>query len=66
MRITGSPDAAEEAVQESLIAAWQGAGKFRGQGRVIAWLLVLVHHKALNQLRGRVDIFLARTPRAHP
>lgn len=58
MRITGSPDAAEEAVQESLIAAWQGAGKFRGEGRVIAWLLGIVHHKALNQLRGRVEASL--------
>jgi RNA polymerase sigma-70 factor, ECF subfamily len=56
LRITCSPDAAEEAVQESLIAAWQSAGKFRGQGRAIAWLLGIVHHKALNQLRGRVDV----------
>ena len=25
-----------------------------GQGRAIAWLLGIVHHKALNQVRGRV------------
>ncbi len=55
LRITGDPAAAEEAVQESLVAAWQGAGRFRGEGasggRAIAWLLGIVHHKALNQVR---------------
>ncbi len=53
LRVTGDPASAEEAVQESLVAAWLGAGKFRGQGRVVAWLHGIVHHKALNQLRGR-------------
>lgn len=52
LKITGSPALAEEAVQESLVAAWQGAGRFRAEGRVIAWLLGIVHHKALNQVRG--------------
>jgi RNA polymerase sigma-70 factor (ECF subfamily) len=53
LRITGDPAAADEAVQESLVAAWKGAGAFRGDGRVIAWLLSIVHHKALNLLRER-------------
>ena len=57
LRITGDPAAAEEAVQESLVAVWQGASRFRGEGagggRVIAYLLGIVHHKALNQVRGR-------------
>ncbi len=53
LRITNDPAAAEEAVQESLIAAWQGAGKYRGESRAITWLLGIVHHKALNQVRGR-------------
>ena len=52
LRVTGDPAAAEEAVQESLVAVWQGAGRFRSaDGRVIAWLLGIVHHKALNQIR---------------
>lgn len=54
LRITGTPAGAEEAVQESLVAIWQGAGRFRGDGRVIAWIQGIVHHKALNQVRGRV------------
>jgi RNA polymerase sigma-70 factor (ECF subfamily) len=53
LRITGDPAAAEEAVQESLVAVWQGAGRFRGESRTIAWLLGIVHHKALNQIRGK-------------
>lgn len=54
LRITANPSAAEEAVQECLVAVWQGARKFRGENRLIAWLLGILHHKALNQLRGRV------------
>jgi RNA polymerase sigma-70 factor (ECF subfamily) len=54
LRVTGDPATAEEAVQESLVAVWRDAGRFRGQGRAIAWLLGIVHHKALNQVRGRV------------
>jgi RNA polymerase sigma-70 factor (ECF subfamily) len=53
LRLTGSPTAAEEAVQESLVAVWQGAGRYRGEGRAVAWLLRIVHHKALNSMRGR-------------
>lgn len=53
LRITGDMAAAEEAVQESLVAVWQGAGKYRGDSRAITWLLGIVHHKALNQVRGR-------------
>jgi RNA polymerase sigma-70 factor (ECF subfamily) len=53
LRLTGDPAAAEEVVQDSLVAAWQGAARFRGEGRVIAWLLGIVHHQALNRLRGR-------------
>ena len=54
LRLTGEPASAEEAVQESLVAAWQGAKRFRASGRALSWLLGIVHHKALNQLRRRV------------
>ncbi|MCL4560885.1 MAG: RNA polymerase sigma factor [Chloroflexi bacterium] len=53
LRLTGDPAAAEDAVQDSLVAAWEGASRFRRQSRVIAWLLGIVHHKALNSMRGR-------------
>jgi len=66
LRVTGDPASAEEAVQESLVAAWQGAGKFRGDGRAIAWLLGIVHHKALNQLRGKPVDSLEAEPQDPP
>ena len=51
IRLTGEAATAEDVVQECLIAVWQGAERFRGEGRLIAWLLGIVHHKALSQAR---------------
>jgi RNA polymerase sigma-70 factor (ECF subfamily) len=47
LRLTGDPTQAEDVVQDSLVAAWQGAKRFRGSGRLIAWLLGIVHHRAM-------------------
>jgi hypothetical protein len=33
-------------------SVWEGASAFRRRGRVIAWLLGIVHHKAVDILRG--------------
>ncbi len=51
LRLTSDPVSAEEVLQESLVAVWQGARRFRGEGRVLAWLLGIVHHKALSARR---------------
>ena len=56
LRLTGDPVLADEVVQESLVAAWQGARRFRGDSRVRTWLLGIVHHKAINLLRKRTDV----------
>jgi RNA polymerase sigma-70 factor, ECF subfamily len=53
LRMTGDPALADEIVQESLIGIWQSARSYRGEGRLITWLLGIVHHKALQQLRRR-------------
>ncbi len=58
VRLTRQSTAAEDVVQESLVAAWQSASRFRGQGRVIAWLLGIVHHKALNAIRRQSPALL--------
>jgi RNA polymerase sigma-70 factor (ECF subfamily) len=52
LRITGDAGLAEDVVQESLVIIWQKAGKFRGESRVLTWLLGIVHHKSLNMLRN--------------
>lgn len=51
LRIAKDPAVAEDVMQESLIVAWRTASKFRGEGRLIAWLLGIVHHSAMKTLR---------------
>jgi RNA polymerase sigma-70 factor (ECF subfamily) len=51
LRLTGDPVRAEDVMQESLVAAWQGAKRFRGSGRLIAWLLGIVHHRAMESFK---------------
>jgi len=51
LRLTNDPAAAEDVMQETLITAWRTASKFRGEGRLIAWLLGIVHHNAMKALR---------------
>jgi RNA polymerase sigma-70 factor, ECF subfamily len=58
LRLTRDPSLAEEAVQESLVVFWKCAGNFRGQSRLITWLLGIVHHKSINLLRQRSDLSL--------
>ncbi len=53
IHLTGSSALAEEVLQDSLLAAWQGARSFRGKARGITWLLGIVHHQALNATRRK-------------
>ena len=52
-RILGDPSLAEDAVQEGFLAVWCSAARFvpeRGQART--WILTLVHHRAVDLVRG--------------
>jgi RNA polymerase sigma-70 factor (ECF subfamily) len=51
LRLTNLPQKAEDVVQDTLVAVWQSASRFRGEGRVLAWLLGIVHHTAMKSLR---------------
>ena len=43
---------AEDAVQDAFLAAWRSAGRFVGErGSVRAWLLTLVHRRAVDLVR---------------
>ncbi len=53
LRLTGDPAIAEDVVQDTLVVAWQSAGKYRGEGRVTTWLLGIVHNIAMKTLRHR-------------
>ncbi len=45
---------AEEVLQDVMLSAWQAAGRFRGQGRVIAWLLAIARTRAINAYHRQV------------
>lgn len=51
LRLTNLPQKAEDVVQDTLIVVWQSSSRFRGEGRVLAWLLGIVHHTAMKSLR---------------
>lgn len=51
LRLTSDPATAEDVTQNTLVTAWRTAHTFRGEGRLIAWLLGIVHHTAMKALR---------------
>lgn len=46
-------EVAEEILQDVMLAAWRGAGGFRGESRVRTWLIAIARLKALTWLRRR-------------
>jgi RNA polymerase sigma-70 factor (ECF subfamily) len=52
LRLTNDPATAEDVTQNTLITAWRTVGSFRGEGRLIAWLLGIVHHTAMKAIRS--------------
>src|SRR5579864_4452570 len=53
--------AADDAVQETFLAAIQGADRFGGQSAVRTWLIGILKHKIIDQMRKA-----AREPRVEP
>ncbi len=51
LRLVGDPTLAEDVVQETLVSVWRSAGRYRGEGRLLAWLLGIVHNVAFKALR---------------
>jgi RNA polymerase sigma-70 factor (TIGR02960 family) len=50
-RILGSPQDAEDLVQETLLAAWRGFERFEGRSSVRTWLYRIATNRCLNALR---------------
>jgi RNA polymerase sigma-70 factor (TIGR02960 family) len=51
-RILGSAQDAEDALQETLLAAWQGLGRFEGRASIRTWLYQVATSRCLNALRS--------------
>jgi len=51
-RILGSAADAEDQLQETLLAAWQGLGGFAGRASVRSWLYRIATNRCLNALRS--------------
>jgi len=49
LRMTGSPELAEECVQDAFVSAWRNLGEFRGQSAVGTW----IHRIAVNEVLTR-------------
>jgi len=53
-RILGESESAEDVVQDAFLSAWRGAtGYRRERGNPRAWLLSIVHHRAVDILRRK-------------
>jgi RNA polymerase sigma-70 factor (ECF subfamily) len=56
VRIVGSPESAEEIVQEAFLSLWRGAVTYQaGRGTVRTWLLSITHHRAIDAVRRRAS-----------
>ncbi|CAN5295185.1 sigma-70 family RNA polymerase sigma factor [soil metagenome] len=51
-RMLGSFQDAEDAVQDALLAAWQGLGAFEGRSSLRTWLYRIATNRCLNALRS--------------
>ena len=52
-RIVGSLQDAEDLVQETLLSAWRGLGRFEGRASFRSWLYRIATNRCLNALRDR-------------
>lgn len=53
MRITQRQDLAEEVINDTLLAVWNGADRFRGDSRVSTWIVGIAYRRALKSVRRR-------------
>lgn len=51
-RMVGSRNSAEDVVQEAFVSIWRSGARYeRARGSVRTWVLGIVHHRAIDQLR---------------
>ena len=57
-RRCADPDAVSDVLQDTFIAAWDGAARFRGEGEVPAWLWGIAIRRLISRLRRRTGFRL--------
>jgi RNA polymerase sigma-70 factor (TIGR02960 family) len=67
-RILGSIQDAEDAVQETLLSAWQGLASFEGRAALRTWLYRVATNRSLDTLRAgtRRPVVMTTVPRVQP
>jgi RNA polymerase sigma-70 factor (ECF subfamily) len=56
VRVIGTPETAEEIVQEAVLSVWRGAETYRpNRAAVRTWLLSITHHRAVDAVRRRAS-----------
>jgi RNA polymerase sigma-70 factor (ECF subfamily) len=53
LRVTGSPEDAEDAMQDAVLSAYQSWAQFRGEARGSTWLYRILVNAALQHVRRR-------------
>lgn len=54
-RIVGDSGLAEDVVQEAFLSLWRRVETYgKSRGSVRTWLMAIVHHRAIDRLRGRL------------
>ncbi len=51
LRLTHQDRVAEELLQDTFFAVWQGAGKFRGKSSVKTWIFRIAYYRSASHLR---------------
>ncbi len=69
--VTGERALAEEILQDTMLAVWQGAGSFRGESSARSWVIAIARRQTRDRLRGRRQrmadsAFLADQPSPGP
>lgn len=62
LRIVGDEQLAEDALQNTLLAAWRNLAKFEGRARFSTWLCQIAHNASLALVRKRVPDPVERLP----
>ena len=53
-----SPDAVADVLQDTFVALWKGAERWRGDGEVAAWLWGIAIRRLVSRLRGRREVLV--------